>query len=326
MPRFLLLLCLLLSAPLAAEWHSDRQTIMGTEINARVWHPQAESGRAALAAVMAEMRRIDCHFSPYKEDSELSRLNRLAPAANAEAPLEISAELTELLAQSLSYGDLTQGAFDITFGSVGRYYDFRDGKQPDKQRLQALLPAIDYRLVRLDRERQTVYYAHPKVYVDMGGIAKGYAVDRAIALLQDRGIAHASVSAGGDTRLLGDHRGRPWVLGIKNPRQPERTALRLPMVDEAISTSGDYERYFMTGSGERVHHIINPRTGTSAGSLASASVMGPNALDTDALSTSLFVLGREKGLALIDRLEGFEAIVINLEGKVYYSQGLAPQD
>jgi len=326
MPRFGLLLCLFLSAPLAAEWHSDRQTIMGTEINARVWHSQAESGRAALAAVMAEMRRIDRHFSPYKEDSELSRLNRLAPSATAETPLEISEELTRLLVRSLEYGELTRGAFDITFGSVGRYYDFRAGQQPDKQRLEELLPAIDYRLVRLDREQQQVYYAHPKVYVDLGGIAKGYAVDRAIALLRDRGIEHASVGAGGDTRLLGDHRGRPWVLGIKNPRRPERTALRLPMVDEAISTSGDYERYFMTDSGERVHHIINPRTGTSASDLASASVMGPRALDTDALSTSVFVLGRKKGLALIDRMEGFEAIVINREGRVYYSQGLTPPD
>lgn len=326
MPRLLLLLCLLLSVPLAAEWHSDRQAIMGTEINARVWHPQAESGRAALAAVMAEMRRIDARFSPYKEDSELSGLNRLAPSASAEAPLGISAELTGLLARSLEYGELTQGAFDITFGSVGRHYDFRAGKQPDEQLLQELLPAIDYHLVHLDRERQEVYYAHPKVYVDLGGIAKGYAVDRAIALLREMGIEHASVSAGGDTRLLGDHRGRPWFLGIKNPRQPEREALRLPMVDEAISTSGDYERYFMTDSGERVHHIINPSTGTSAQGLASASVIGPRALDTDALSTSLFVMGREEGLALIDRLAGFEAIVISLEGKVYYSRGLMPPD
>lgn len=326
MPRFWLLVCLLISLPLAADWHSDSQAIMGTEINARVWHPQPEAGRAALAAVMAEMRRIDRHFSPYKEDSELSRLNRLAPSANAEAPLKISKELTRLLARSLEYGELTGGAFDITFGSVGRYYDFRTGEQPGKQQLQELLPAIDYRLVRLNPERRQVYYAHPKVYVDLGGIAKGYAVDRAIALLRERGIEHASVSAGGDTRLLGDHRGRPWVLGIKNPRQPERIVLRLPMMDEAISTSGDYERYFMTESGERVHHIINPSTGTSAGELASASVMGPRALDTDALSTSVFVMGRKRGLALIDRLEGFEAIVITRRGKVYYSRGLAPPD
>jgi len=309
-----------------ADWHSDDQAIMGTQIKARLWHPDAEAGREALAAVMAEMRRIDRRFSPYKEDSELSRLNRRAPSASAARPLEISAELSRLLTQSLDYGELTQGAFDITFGSVGRHYDFRQGKRPEDHLLEELLSAIDYRLVRLDRENQTVYFAHPKVYVDLGGIAKGYAVDRAIALLRDRGVEHASVSAGGDTRLLGDHRGRPWYLGIKNPRQPERTALRLPMINEALSTSGDYERYFITDSGERVHHIINPRTGTSAGDLASVSVMGPNALDTDALSTSVFVMGREQGLALIERLEAFEAVLISREGRVYYSTGLTPPD
>ncbi|WP_347332648.1 FAD:protein FMN transferase [Marinimicrobium locisalis] len=310
------------SVPVSAEWFSDEQAIMGTQVVARLWHTDPEAGREALAAVMEEMHRINRHFSPYLEGSELSRLNREAVKASKQAPLSISDELAWLLAQSIRYGKLTDGAFDVTFGSVGRYYDYREGQQPDKAAREALLAAIDYRKIHLDAQAGEVYFGHPKLYVDLGGIAKGYAVDRAVAVLRERGIEHASVGAGGDTRLLGDHRGRPWRVGIKNPRSPEEVAIVLPLQNEAISTSGDYERYFINSEGERVHHILNPSTGASAQGVASATVLGPNSIDTDALSTSVFVMGVEPGLALIDRLEGFEAVVITAEGKVHYSKGL----
>lgn len=316
----------LFSAPSDAEWHSDEQTIMGTEVVARLWHQDAAQGKAALAAAMDELRRIDRHFSPYKPDSELSRLNREAPLASAEQPLAISAELTELLHQSQRYGDLTQGAFDVTFGSVGRHYDYRAGIQPDDATRRALAEAIDYRRIHLDRAAHTVWFGHPKLYVDLGGIAKGYGVDRAIELLRERGVKHASISAGGDTRLIGDHRGRPWRVGIKNPRAPEQVAIVLPLTNEAISTSGDYERFFIDGSGERIHHILNPRTGASAQGIISATVLGPDAMQTDALSTSVFVLGLEAGLALINRQTEFEAIVITDDGRVHYSDGLVDPD
>lgn len=317
---------LLVSLPVSSEWFSDEQSIMGTQIVVYLWHADAEAGRSAIAAVMDEMHRINRHFSPYLEDSELSRLNRKAATASEQAPLSISEELSWLLAQSIRYGELTDGAFDVTFGSVGRYYDYRKGEQPDEAAREALLAAIDYRKIQLDAEAREVYFEHPKLYVDLGGIAKGYAVDRAIALLRERDIEHASVGAGGDTRLLGDHRGRPWRVGIKNPRAPEDVAIMLPLENEAISTSGDYERYFINAEGERIHHILNPRTGVSAQGVASATVLGPNSIDTDALSTSVFVMGVEPGLALIDSLPEFEAIVITAEGKVHYSEGLmAPQ-
>lgn len=315
---------LLLSVPTLAEWHSDEQNIMGTSITARLWHPDPDQGKAALTAVMDEMRRIDRLYSPYREDSELSRLNHKAPEADESAPLSISSELTHLLAQSLKYGDLTGGAFDITYASLGRHFDYRVGEQPDEAQLAELLPAIDYQRIHLDEDKNTVFFDHPKVYVDLGGIAKGYAVDRAIEILHERGIEHASVGAGGDTRLLGDKRGQPWTVGIKNPRDLEQIAVTLPLMDEAISTSGDYERYFIDNKGRRVHHILNPRTGSSAQGIISATVLGPTALDTDALSTSLFVMGAERGLKLIDQLNAFEAILITAEGKVRYSAGLMP--
>ena len=265
--------------------------------------------------------RIDQHFSPYIASSELSRANQQAVLATAEKPLAISAELTRLIDKSLYYSRLTDGAFDITFASLARYYDYRKKLTPSEAQRAALLPAINYRLIHLDKQHRTLWFEHPQLYIDLGGIAKGYAVDRGIDILRGYGIAHASFSAGGDSRVLGDKRGRPWLVGIKNPRA-DAVAISLPLDNVSVSTSGDYERYFIADNGERVHHIINPRTGKSTSGVNSVTIIGPLGFDTDPLSTSVFVMGPEKGLALINRLPGFDAVIITSQGKVLYSQGL----
>ncbi len=146
----------------------------------------------------------------------------------------------------------------------------------------------------VDPEASTVRFSREGVRIDLGGIAKGYAVDRAIGILESRGIAHASVTAGGDTRIIGDRFGRPWIVGIRHPDDAGRVVVRMPIVDAAISTSGDYERYF-DEDGERYHHIIDPKTGRSAGEVRSVTLIGPDATTTDGLSTSVFVLGPERG-------------------------------
>lgn len=322
----LILLSLLLSLPAFANWHNDEQDIMGTRISVTLWSEDDAQGKAAVAAVMDEMRRIDAEFSPYIETSQLSRANRLAPKATAQKPLKISPELTRLIAKSLYYSRVSDGAFDITFASLGRYYDYRAKLKPSERQAEALLPVINFEFIKLDKTAGTVYFTHPKVYIDLGGIAKGYAVDRGIDILQTRGIAHANVSAGGDSRVMGDKLGRPWIVGIKHPRADEGVAIKLPLVNCAISTSGDYERYFIDGDGQRVHHILNPRTGKSTQGIASVSIIGPEGFDTDPLSTTVFVLGVKKGLALIDRMPGFDAIIITATGKVHYSAGLAPPE
>lgn len=328
-PIFALLLLIsavLFSSSVTAAWLSDSQDIMGTRVSVTLWHEHPPTASAAVAAVMKEMRRIDAEFSPYIDTSQLSRANRLAPQASEQAPLSISAELTLLIDKSLTYGRLSDGAFDITFASLGRYYDYRARLQPSERQSQDLLPAINYRLVHLDARAQTLYFGNPHVYLDLGGIAKGYAVDRAMALVRELGIKHAHISAGGDSRVLGDRFGRPWVVGIKDPRAEDAVAIRLPLQDVAISTSGDYERYFIDLDGKRVHHILNPRTGKSTQGIASVSVIGPNGFDTDPLSTTVFVLGVEKGLKLINALPDFDAIIITTAGDVHYSNGLASPD
>ncbi|MDX1697544.1 MAG: FAD:protein FMN transferase, partial [Thiohalobacterales bacterium] len=175
--------------------------------------------------------------------------------------------------------------------------------------------------VLLDEADSSVRFLHAGVRIDLGGIAKGYAVDRGIALLADAGIKAGLVSAGGDTRVLGKRWERPWQVGIRNPRE-EGIVSMIPLEDAAISTSGDYERYFEQ-DGVRYHHILNPGTGDSARALHSVSVIGKEATATDALSTSVFVMGVEKGLALINRIPDTEVIIIDNKGLLHYSDGLA---
>lgn len=319
---FALLLCVVAGCA-QAKWHGDTQDIMGTKVSVALYLDDDVKAEQAVATVMEEMRRIDATFSPYIETSELYKVNQLAPKANAQKPLKISAELASIIDKSLYYSRLSEGAFDITFASLARYYDYRKKLKPSEQQREELLPAINYHFIHLDKNNNTLWFEHPRVTIDLGGIAKGYAVDQAIAILKNFGVSHASVTAGGDSRVIGDKLGRPWLVGIKNPRA-DKVAITLPLENVAVSTSGDYERYFIDEKGERVHHIINPRTGKSPVSgVNSVTIIGPVGIDTDALSTTVFILGADKGLALINKLPGFDAVVITTDGKVLYSQGLA---
>ncbi len=293
---------------------------MGTRIGVEVWHQDETQAQQAIDAVLDEFHRLDQALSPYIESSELFKVNRDA----AQQPVVISKEFFNLLNISLDYSQLTDGAFDITFASIGYQYDYRKGVKPSDQAIARALPLINYRLIKLDPTSLSVHFERPGVRIDLGGIAKGYAVDRGIQVLQDHGIEHALVSAGGDSRLLGDHRGRPWHIGIQAPRKKQALAAVLPLSETAISTSGDYERYFER-DGVRYHHIISPKTGRSAGELRSVTVLGPNATRTDALSTSVFVLGLGDGLALIDRLPDVEAVIIDNQGAMHSSKGLEDQ-
>lgn len=315
-----------LSLPVMAGWHGDTQNIMGTVINVTVWHPDDDKAEQAIAAVMAEMHRIDQQYSPYIPTSELSRVNELAPKSTAKNPMPISAELVSIIQKAEHYSDLSGGAFDITFASLARYYDYRKGLKPTDAQFKELVPQINYKFIHLDAKNNTVYFDHPKVYIDLGGIAKGYAVDRGAEILRQYGIANANVSAGGDSRVIGDKLGKPWLVGIRNPRGEDKNAvaITLPLENCAISTSGDYERFFIDKDGQRVHHIINPKTGKSPHGIISVSVIGPNGFDTDPLTKTIFIMGPEKGLALIDSLPGFDAVVIKEDGKVLYSKGLTP--
>ncbi len=316
------MLLLTLAAPAAfADWFSDARAMMGTEVSVHLWSDDPEAGRLALEAVFQEAARIDRLMSTYKDESEISRINREA----AQGSVAAGDELFTLIQRSLDISVLTHGAFDITFDSVGQHYDFRARQRPDPHTIEIERERIDYRLVKLDKAAGTIRFLQEGVRINLGGIAKGYVVERGIDILRRRGVQNAIVTAGGDSRLLGDRRGRPWMVGIRDPRNDGQVAISVPLADEAISTSGDYERYF-DEDGVRYHHIIRPSTGEPAGGVHSATVFGPDAVLTDALSTSVFVMGVERGLTLIGSLPDYESIVIDDEGRVYYSDGLMPPE
>lgn len=310
----------LLPGAASAEWHHREAAIMGTRIAVELWHEDPAAAGRAIDAVIAEMHRVDELMSHYKPASQLSRVNREA----ASGPVPVASELARLVAQSLEFSALTGGAFDISYASVGYLYDYREHRHPTEEQIREALPGVNWRHIEVDLAASTIRFLRPGMRIDLGGIAKGHAVDRSIAILRGLGIEHASVTAGGDTRIIGDRFGRPWVVGIRHPDDPGRVIARIPLEDAAISTSGDYEHYFDEG-GVRHHHIIDPKTGRSATGVRSVTVIAPTSTLAEGLTKGVFILGPERGIALAESQHEVDAVVVRDDGKVFYSKGLAPQ-
>jgi FAD:protein FMN transferase len=313
----LFLTSILLPADSKADWFKTQQDIMGTGVVVEIWHNDAGMAEQCSKKVFAEMRRIDELMSPYKVDSELAKINQYA----SEKAVTISDELFELIELSLVFSEKSAGAFDITFASVGSLYNYRQRQKPSDKVISTQLKLIDYRNIKLNKEDKSIQFTQPGVRIDLGGIAKGYAVDNGITIIKKCGIKNGMVSAGGDSRILGDRQGRSWMMGVRHPRKKNDVVVRLPLSNTAISTSGDYERFFIE-EGKRYHHIIKPDTGKSVKETWSATVMADKAVLTDALSTTLFVLGAKEGLKLIDEYKNVDAIIIDSKGKMFYSSGL----
>ena len=301
----------------AGRWFSRDEAIMGTAIHVELWSDDRQAATDALEAVMHEMHRIDALMSPFKESSELSRINRDA----AREPVEVSDELFGLLARSIAFSELSAGAFDITYASAGHLYDFRKRIRPTEEQLSNARAAIGYRHLRLDRATRTVRFSRAGMRIDLGGFAKGYAVDNGAAILARQGVRHAVVAAGGDSRLLGDRCGRPWTIGVRDPRREGEVVALLPLENVTISTSGDYERFFDDG-GERCHHLIDPRTGRSPHAVQSVTVIAPDGLTSEALSKTVFVLGAEQGMPIVESIPDVDAVVVDAAGKLHCSAGL----
>ncbi|MGH8258841.1 MAG: FAD:protein FMN transferase, partial [Steroidobacteraceae bacterium] len=304
------------SSPAHAEWIYREAPIMGTRCDVELWTDDRAKGEAAIGRVFDLFRAFDARMSTFKPDSEVSYVNGHA----AGGPVRISGELYDLISTAIHYSEITHGAFDITYASVGYLYNYHTHVHPTDAQIVADLPDIGYRHIHLDPRARTVFFDHPGVRIDFGGL-KGYVVDRGAELLKAEGFTHAMVNAGGDTRILGDRFGKPWVIGIRDPDDRSNVLVKIPLSDAAVSTSGDYERYFFE-NGRRYYHILDPHTGKSTHWVRSVTIIGPTATRTDALTKSIFVMGPQKGIAFIDTLPDVDAIAITPDKHIWYSKGL----
>lgn len=306
-------------APLERRRHEGG--VMGTSLQIEALGPDGAVLDEAIAAAVAELRRVEDVFTTWRA-SPLGALNDSA----GRGPHAMTREEVQLIGRSLEIGRLTGGAFDVTFAGVGKLWDFKrePPRIPTPDEIKAALTRVDYRRVLVDPAANTVTLPEG-MRIGLGGIAKGYGVDRAMAVLMARGIKHAVVNAGGDLKALGRNQGRPWEIAIKHPRERERVLAVLPVSNVCVVTSGDYERFF-EHEGRRYHHIIDPRTGYPSTGCMSATITAPDAAFADALATAMCVLGPKEGLALVEGLPRVEALLVDLEGRVHVSSGLRQRE
>ena len=311
---FLILVLLLLAGCEEQPQRVSRsQLLMGTLAEIVVIAPPAVAG-PAIDAAFAEMRRIENLMSPLIEQSDVWWLSQGA------GPFEVSAEAAEVLRLGLEMASLSGGAFDLTLGKLKQLWGVETAtpRIPDDEEIETALQGTGPDALRL--EGQTVFKQRPELQVDLGGIAKGYALDRAVAVLRQAGIRHASVNGGGDLRLLGNRGERPWRIGIQHPRRHGELLATLDLADVAVVTSGDYERFFER-DGVRYHHVFDPQSGRPARWCQSVTVVTDEAMPADALATAAFVLGPEHGMELLQRFEA-EGILVTASGEVLVTPGL----
>ncbi|MCK4910576.1 MAG: FAD:protein FMN transferase [Thermodesulfovibrionales bacterium] len=302
------------------ELFRKRASIMHTNVSVTVAAGSSEQADKAIEAAFSKIRELEGLLSFWTEDSEIAAINRNA----GKKAVRVSAPTLEILERAMEISDWTDGAFDATVGPVIRQWDFNEQTLPEPEALKAALDKVDYRALEIDTENSTAYLGRPEMSFDTGGIAKGFAADAAIDVLKAQGISAALVSVSGDIRAYGRKPdGTEWRVGIKNPRSddPNSFIASLSLNDEAISTSGDYERFFIK-DGRRYHHILDPRTGQPAEGSMSVTVIADSATYTDGLSTGIFVMGPEKGIKVLEE-HGFQGVLIGADGETYITGGLA---
>jgi len=257
--------------------------------------------------IFTTMDNLEGVLSRFVSDSEVAEINRRAGQWVKVSPVTL-----EVIELGLSIGELTGGAFDITIGAVLDLWGFGSGihSVPSPEQLAAALATVDYRKVEVDKAGSRVRIPEGTV-LDLGGIAKGYIIDTGTAVLRGAKVERSIINAGGDISVIGRRPDElPWRVGVQNPENPAEIRWILPLDDESVVTSGDYQRFFMVDD-VRYHHIIDPRTGFPARELTSVTVVGENSATCDALSTAVFVLGLKEGRSLIEKLPDVEAIIVS---------------
>ncbi|NMB46889.1 MAG: FAD:protein FMN transferase [Firmicutes bacterium] len=299
---------------------SDSQFLMGTLVELRIFGSQK-----AMDAAFQHVQHLDQMMSRTLEGSQIYEINRQA----GQDWVTVSTDTFQVIQTALQYAKLTDGLFDPTVAPLVDLWGIGTSHAhiPEAKALQDARALIDYRAVELDTKAKRVRLPSPGMGLDLGGIAKGYAADTTTKLLRSQGVKSGFLSLGGNVSVIGSKPdGSPWRIGIQDPFAPRGThAAVLEVKDTSIVTSGPYERYFMRNN-KRYHHILDPTTGFPVeNGLASVSIVTPCSMTADALSTGVFLLGRERGLALLEELEGVEGLLITDDRHIYVTSGLQHQ-
>ena len=323
--RWVILLLLLIAAllwwriPVDDQQVSRTELVMGTLVEIKAFGSDQALLEQTITAAFAEMTRLEELFSSHKPQSEISRLSA------ASGPFAVSPETLDLLKLGQRIARESDGAFDMTLGALKKLWAIESDQPqiPSAEQIDIALQGIGPDALTFAGNR--VSKRLPALQVDLGGIAKGYAVDRALAILRRSGIDAASVNAGGDIALFGERQGRPWRIGIQHPRQAGELLTVIELHDQAVVTSGDYERFFER-DGVRYHHIFDPRTGQPARLCQSVTVIAADAASADALATAAFVLGPVAGLQLLERLSDVEGLLVDAAGQLHRTSGMPQSD
>ncbi len=295
---------------------------MGTELKVTVSTEDAARADLAIQSVFREFDRLDAKLTVWNKDSDIWLLN----AAAGDHKVAVSAETREVLQIAHQISEETGGRFDVTFAALSGLWKFdyqdKDNSVPDPKEIAKRLPLINYRDLVVDDAAGTAFLKRKGMRVNLGGIGKGYAVDRAADILKRSGLRDFMIQAGGDMYVSGRRGDRPWRLGIRDPRGPaDRIFASLDLTDGTFSTSGDYERFFFK-DGIRYHHILDLRTGQPARLSRSVTLVTERAVIADALAKGVFILGPDEGMALIERTPGVQGVIVGAKNEVLISSGL----
>lgn len=299
------------------ELASRSEFLLDTLVTLRL--PASPEAGQLLEEALAEVRRLDQLASAYRPESEVSRINQAA----GRRPVAVSPEVLALVERGLEYSQYTDGRFDLTIGPVVRAWDIGGPhpRIPAPVELREAVALVSFRDVEVDAGQGTIFLKRPGMALDLGAAAKGFIAERVRALLAQKGVRHALIDLGGNIATLGPRPdGRPWRIAIRHPRRSDEYLGYLDVAGEAVATAGDYERFFEEG-GRRYHHIFIPQTGYPATGVWSATAVSPSAFEADLLSTAVFLLGPERGLALAHRMRA-QAVVVDDQGRVWASRAL----
>jgi len=294
--------------------------LMDTLVTIQVVAGSEETADRAMAKAFEEIGKLDTLLNFFSDKSELALINRNAGVSG----VRVSPETLEVIEKAVYASEKSGGAFDVTIGPVSSLWNFAIKVKPDDKAISEKLGLVNYKLLVLDQEKSTVGLRKKGMLIDLGAIAKGYGADKAVGALKKQGIKSGLVAVAGDIKAFGLKQDeKPWRVGIRNPRQKgtdDEILATIEITDMAISTSGDYERFFII-EGKRFNHILDPGTGYPARGCQSVSVMAKDGVSADSFSTAVFVLGPERGMALLQQL-GFEGLIVDNQGKIHVTPGI----